>query len=216
MENTTFAREMRALEGLDGLTDEQFRSLSDSGIIGDCIEAAKKIGDLDKRRLAVRIALGLHKKDLLPTVVAVNADLDPRTPSDLSLTGEGTEHRKLGIVFLEKREDGRLYANGREIVRRRISEQIDGKDVQGHKLRRKLKNGQALNACIMDALFANPQLIPGEWLSGETYFWGTVFRNAAGRLYVEYLHWRGNRWRRSYRWLDDGWYEFAYAAELAS
>ncbi len=138
----------------------------------------------------------------LPMSIVVDCDLNPNIPSGLYLTGEGTEHRKMGKITLEKREDGKLYANGKEVVRYLSPNQKNGKVIQGHKLRKELKDVQVLNACIMDALFANPQLIPDEWRSGYTYFWGTTFRSARGRLYVEYLCWSGIRWLWNFSWLD--------------
>ena len=101
--------------------------------------------------------------------ITVDGDLNPIIPSNLYLTGEGTEHRKIGKVTLEKLANGKLYANGAEVVRYLSPNQKDGNAIQGHKLRKELKNKQLLNACIMDALLANQQLIPEEWKSGFTY-----------------------------------------------
>lgn len=151
----------------------------------------------------------------LPTFVIVDCDLNPRIPSSLYLTGEGTEHRKMGKMILEKR-DGKLYANGREVVRYLSPNQQNGKTIQGHKLRKELKNKQVLNACILDALLANPQLIPDDWKTGVTYFWGTIFRSADGLLYVKYLVWFGGRWYWLYRWLGRDWDSRDPAASLAS
>lgn len=152
----------------------------------------------------------------LPMSIVVNCDADPTVPSGLYLTGEGTEHRKMGKITLEKRADGKLYANSKEVVRHRSPDQMNGKSIQGHKLRNQLENVQVLNACIMDALLANPQLIPDEWKDGFTYFWGTIFRDADGRLYVEYLDWFGGRWYWYYSWLDYDWSGHGPAAALAS
>jgi hypothetical protein len=150
----------------------------------------------------------------LPTFVIVDCDLNPRVPSGLYLTGEGTEHRRMGKVILEKR-DGKLYANGREVVRYLSPNQKGSGTIQGHKLRKELKNKQVLNACILDALLANPHLIPDDWKTGVTYFWGTIFRIADGLLYVGCLFWLGSRWDWDYYWLDDVW-SFHPAASLAS
>ena len=152
----------------------------------------------------------------LPMSIVIDGDLNPNVPSGLFLTGEGTEHRKMGKITLEKREDGKLYANGVEVVRYLSPKQQNGKSIQGHKLRKELKDKQVLNACIMDALRANTQLIPDEWKTGYTYFWGTIFRNANGLLYVGYLGWSGRQWGWSYRWLDDDWDSYSPAAVLAS
>jgi len=148
--------------------------------------------------------------------IIVDCDANPKIRSGLYLTGEGTEHRKMGKITLEKREDGKLYANGKEVVRHLSPNQTNGKAIQGHKLRKELKDMQVLNACIMDALLANPQLIPDEWKSGYTYFWGTTFRIANGDLCVEYLCWSGDWWVWGYSWLDDGWDSNDPAASLAS
>ena len=148
--------------------------------------------------------------------IVVDCDLNPKIPSGLYLTGEGAKHRKMGKITLEKREDGKLYANGKEVVRRRVPDQMNGRAIQGHKLRKELKDVQVLNACIMDALLANPQLIPDEWKTGYTYFWGTIFRDANGNLYVEYLYWNGGRWLWHCNWLGYGWDSGRPAASLAS
>ena len=148
--------------------------------------------------------------------IIVDCDANPNVPSGLSLTGDGTEHRKKGKVTLEKRDDGKLYANGKEVVRHLSLKQQNGKSIQGHKLRKELKDVQVLNACIMDALLANPQLIPDEWKSGYTFFWGTIFRYADGLLYVGYLYWFGVRWDWNYNWLGYDWLSFDPAASLAS
>ena len=118
----------------------------------------------------------------LPMFIVIDGDLNPNVPSGLYLTGDGTEHRKMGKITLEKREDGKLYANGVEVVRYLSPNQQNGKSIQGHKLRKELKDVQVLNACIMDALLANPQLILDEWKTGYTYFLGTTFRDAGGDL----------------------------------
>ena len=152
----------------------------------------------------------------LPMSIIVDCDANPKVPSGLYLTGEGTEHRKMGKITLEKREDGKLYANGNEVVRHLSPKQQNGKSIQGHKLRKELKDMQVLNACIMDALLANPQLIPDEWKSGYTFFWGTIFRDADGRLYVGCLYWDGVGWNWRYSWLGLDWLSRSPAASLAS
>jgi hypothetical protein len=164
------------------------------------------------------VALTEPKSEPKPLLmsITVDADLDPNVPSDLFLTGEGAEHRKMGKITLEKRDDGKLYANGIEVVRYVSPNQQGGKTIQGHKLRKELKDKQVLNACIMDALRANPQLIPEEWKIGCTYFWGTIFRGADDSLSVEYLCWGGVQWFWGYVWLGSGWGGLSPAASLAS
>jgi len=87
----------------------------------------------------------------------------PNVPSGLYLTGEGIEHRKMGKITLEKREDGKLYANGKEVVRHLSPNQKNSNVIQGYKAPQGTEDMQVLNACILDALRAQPQLIPDEW-----------------------------------------------------
>ena len=157
----------------------------------------------------------------LPMSIVVDSDLDPNIPSGLYLTGKRTEHRKMGKVILEKRPDGKLYANGKEVVRYLPPKQQNGKTIGGHKLRKELKDKQVLNACILDALFANPQLIPDGWKNGYTYFWGTIFSSedgslCDGSLCVKCLCWSDGGWYWDYLWLDRGWLGSGPAASLAS
>ena len=139
-----------------------------------------------------------------PMSVVIDSDLTPNIPSGLYLSGEGTEHRKMGIITLEKRPDGKLYVNGREVVRFYSPNQQNG-TIGGHKLRKELKDKQVLNACILDALFKNPQLIPSGWETGYTYFWGTIFRDADGDLFVGCLRWHNGGWHWGDGWLGGDW-----------
>lgn len=131
--------------------------------------------------------------------VVVDCDIYPKLPSTLFFTGEGTEHRRMGLVTLEKRADGKLYVNDREVVRCKPRKQLRGNWFLGRRLR---KDVQALNACIMDALLANPQLIPDAWV-GCTYFLGTIFCDDIGRQYAGYLWGHGGNWNGSYYWLPN-------------
>lgn len=157
----------------------------------------------------------------------VDTDLNPKIRSDFSLTGQGTEHRKMGKIKLELR-DGKLYANGKEVIRYVSPNQTGnfqrGNVIEGHKLREELKGKQALNACIRDYLFEHPELIPESWKEGVTYFWGTIalwrdpmYPHSGGDLYVAYLQWRGDKWGWlwNYDKLDRLWFNEEPAALLA-
>ncbi len=165
---------------------------------------------------AVVPVIGKPQPAPLPMSIIVDCDANPKIPSGLYLTGDGTEHRPMGAITLVKRDDGKLYANGKEVVRYLSKKQRDGNYIQGHKLCKELRDVQVLNACIMDALLANPKLIPNEWKNGYTYFWGTIFRGANSSLYVGYLFRDGDRWRWDCRWLGYDWRVQSPAASLAS
>jgi hypothetical protein len=158
-------------------------------------------------------ATAISQPELLPTTLVVDSDLDPKTPISLSLIGEGSEHRKMGNVVLEKRADGNLYANGVKVIRHISPNQQNGKTIQGHRLRKELEGKQILNACFLDALFANKEFIPEEWKTGVTYFFATVFADVAGKLCVKCLSWDGE-WHWSYGWLANEWLAEEYAACL--
>jgi len=152
---------------------------------------------------------------LMPIVV--DADLNPNTPSGLYLADVGVAHRKMGKVELEKRADGKLYANGVEVVRYLSPSQKSGKAIRGIELYTELKSKKTLNACILDCLYANPQLIPEDWeQAGYTYFWGTRFRDAWGSLYVKSLYCAAGRWDWSCRWIGSNWHDECPTAILAS
>jgi hypothetical protein len=141
----------------------------------------------------------------LPMSITVDCDLDPKISSGLFLTGKGTEHRKMGKITLEKRADGKLYANNKEVIRYLSPNQENGKVIDGYKLRQELKDKQVLNACILDVLLDNPWLIPDEWKDGFTWFWGTIFCDSDGDLCVRCLHWSVRQWRRGSRSLGSSW-----------
>jgi len=80
-----------------------------------------------------------------------------------------------------------------------IDEQKGG--VNGYKLRKELADQPVLNANVLDYLLANPELIPEDWKGKYLCFWGTIYRNSDGDLYVRYLRRRGSEWNWNYRWL---------------
>jgi hypothetical protein len=199
-------------------TDELKRRINEGTLEYDWVmdELQRVIEERKFESPAAAVIAERPKPAPLPMLIVIDGNLNPKIPSELYLTGEGTEHRKMGKVTLEKRPDGKLYANGVEVVRHLSLNQQNGRRIQGHNLRKELNDVQVLNACIMDALLANPQLIPYEWKTGVTYFWGTIFRNALGLLYVEYLYWRDGQWNWECIWLDSDWYGRRPAAALAS
>ena len=83
--------------------------------------------------------------------------------------------------------------------------QKDGKTINGNTLRTKLGGQQVLNANVLDYLFAHPELVPEEWKDKAIFFWGTIYRNSGGNLYVRCLYWGVSRWVWVSVWLGDGW-----------
>ncbi|MFH1404639.1 MAG: hypothetical protein ABIH21_00890 [Patescibacteria group bacterium] len=94
--------------------------------------------------------------------------------------------------------------------------------ILGNDLRQILEGKPVLNACVLDHLLVNTQLIPEEWKQdsqGRTryiYFWGTIYRASNGRLFVRCLYWNDGQWNWDYRWLGYRWRVQNPSAILAS
>jgi hypothetical protein len=78
--------------------------------------------------------------------------------------------------------------------------QRNGKWLECNKLRKELSGKPVLNANVLDYLLKNQLLIPEEWRGKSIFFWGTVYRNSVGGLYVRYLHCSGGEWCWDYEW----------------
>lgn len=83
--------------------------------------------------------------------------------------------------------------------------QQGGKAIQGHNLKKKLEGQPVLPAHVLDYLLAHPELIPESWKGKAIFFWGTIYRNADGDLYVRFLYWFGDRWAWGSYWLGSDW-----------
>lgn len=190
----------------EGQTHQLMEILEAEGFTSEDITKLGQFKDLGKIKMVVR-----GYAEIISIAHIVDCDAMPEILSDW----QKEEHRKGGSVKLEHRE-GKLYANGQEVIRFLSEKQKDGKVVGGHELRKELKDKPVLNACILDYLLKHPELIPEEWKKGVTYFWGTIFRDSDGSLCVACLDWNGDRWIWNYHWLGDDWYDDEPAACLAS
>ena len=135
----------------------------------------------------------------------------------LILGMDGTEHRAMGRVILEKRES-RLFVDECEVVRFLTTSKTGPWTVRGHELRNKMISMPVLNTCMLDTLLEYPEFIPDEWGEGRTYFWGTIhcYKYASfADLCVRYLYRRtGGEWAWKHTPLDYHFGPRAYAAEL--
>lgn len=129
----------------------------------------------------------------------INTDLQPKIRYD-GWTIES--HKKMGKIEWKEPE---LY----------LSEKQKNGYIEGTDLRKKLEDKPVLNARVLDYLLDYPDLIPESWKGKYVYFWGTIFRSADGRLYVEYFFCHGGRWYWDFNWLDLGWLSGDPAASLA-
>jgi len=118
----------------------------------------------------------------------IDLDADPMVPDYLDVE----EHIK----------GGQRVWNPDEVELYLCDEQREG-TIEGNKLRELLKDKHVLNATVLDYLLANPHLIPDEWRGRTVFFWGTIYRDSRGRLYVRYLYWSGDGWYWDCYWLVD-------------
>lgn len=119
---------------------------------------------------------------------AIDCDANPFVPDDWKVK----KHLK----------GGQLRWNPDEVSLYLCDEQRGG-TIEGNKLRKKLKGKPVLNACVLDYLLKHPDLIPDEWKGKAVFFWGTIYRDSGGDLYVRYLYWHGGKWDWNNRWLGD-------------
>lgn len=94
--------------------------------------------------------------------------------------------------------------------------QEGSKVLVGYALCEALKAERVLPANALDYFLAHPELIPEEWKDKAVFFWGTIYRDSDGDLYVRYLCWDGEQWDWGYDWLDGGWRDRGPALVLAS
>ncbi len=116
------------------------------------------------------------------------------------------EHRKGGQWKYDPTQVEFFLANG----------QKNGKVIEGNKLRKELAKKSCFNANLLDYWLANTHLIPEECKGKATFFWGTVYRDSVGRLYVRCLIWFGSQWHWSCSWLVNDWLDPDPAALRAS
>ncbi|MBI5420985.1 MAG: hypothetical protein HZA35_01590 [Parcubacteria group bacterium] len=127
----------------------------------------------------------------------IDFDANPHVPNGWSVV----EHKKGGILKWDPAK-----------VKFHLSRNQRGnKSIVGNELRKELEKQPVYNANMLDFLYAKQELIPEEWKKDENgnirfiYFWGTIYRDSDGFLYVRYLCFRGGQWDWRYRWLDDDW-----------
>lgn len=144
-------------------------------------------GEMFARILPVLRGLGevVVKKHL------IDLDTDPFVPEKWS--------------FEYHKKDGQFEWDPAKVKLHLSPNQQDGKVIAGNNLRKELKHEFVLNANLLDYLLANQNLIPQEWKGKVVFFWGTIYRDSDGNLYVRCLYWDGSQWSWRFLWLVHGW-----------
>ena len=185
------ARQKSELLSVDGINFQILKAIIDPVLgLGGNDENVKRLLKDDK--LCRKIA------ELIMAKHVINCDVDPFVPAGWKVES----HKKTGI-FKWDISSIKLY----------LSENQQGnKSIEGNKLRKELEKEPVLNANVLDYLLKHPELIPEEWKGKAIFFWGTIYRDSYGDLYVRGLSWGGDHWGWSCRWLDDDFYRNGPAA----
>jgi len=131
----------------------------------------------------------------------INCDANPFIPDGWKVE----EHQKGGQFKWDAKQVELWLSDGQKKGR-----------VEGNKLRKEMAKKTPFNANVLDYLLAHPELIPDEWKGKYVFFWGTIYRDSSGDLYVRCLCWRGSRWDWSGGWVGGGWRGRGPAALRAS
>lgn len=96
--------------------------------------------------------------------------------------------------------------------------QVGGRTMLGHDLRKALEGKPVLNANVLDWLLKeeNQHLIPEEWKGKAIFFWGTIYHDSDDNLYVRYLYWNDGQWSCFSLCLDSLWDERSPTASLSA
>jgi len=104
----------------------------------------------------------------------------------------------------EHRKGGQMEWDPSKITLYFSKNQQNGKVIEGNKLREELRTMPVMNANVLDWYMIHPELIPPEWKGSNVFFWGTIYRNSVGDLFVRFLCWHSDIWDWSYLWLGRG------------
>ena len=160
--------------------------------LGDAMETAGFTADdvtkLKQFKELAKIKTVLHgMAEIVTTKHVVDCDANPLVPDGWKVE----EHIKGGQFEWDPSQIELYLDEGQQ----------NGNSIVGKKLRQKLSGKKVMNACVLDFLLAHPELIPEEWKGKAIFFWGTVYRDSDGDLYVRYLVWSDGRWYWFYGWL---------------
>jgi hypothetical protein len=176
------------------------------------LEEIKRLTKGDYLGQARMISLGFAEIKFIERTVDCN--VDATTPKDSRWTVK--EHCKNGIFKLERRGND-IFANGKKIVLWLSEEQKQRCKpfITGRVLHSQLVRRPVLNANVLDCFLKNQYLVPRVCKNKETCFWGTIYLDNNGKLYVRTLLGSDDGWCGNFREFDDDWFDFNPSAELA-
>lgn len=205
-------------EGAGLAPADQIQRLLHSGCLADLRDANFNRLDRFEFRNKFREVCGLPSLNTNGQVDhIINCGADPFVPDYWKVE----KHTKFDDLKLTN-VGGALFLNGKKIAFHLSPNQMGDKSFNGEKLLTELAKEPVLNANVLDYLYAHPYLIPDSWKVDDQgrmrsiFFWGTVYRDYDGNLFVRYLCWHDGRWGWGGYWLGDDWDVLDPAAVLAS
>lgn len=120
------------------------------------------------------------------------------------------QHHKLGKTTIRQQSDT-LYLSDREIEVVSVPTRVTGHTVLEGLVR---SDRKVLNANVLNHLLTFLELIPGSWAGLRIYFWGTIYQNPTGQLFVTYLDYREER-KMGIKSLSNSWFDKEPAAVFA-
>lgn len=160
----------------------------------------EKIKALTERRGLLKQVLDVieSRTEIITIKHMIDLDADPLTPYN-------------GWSVEEHRKGGQFQWNPAKVILHFSKNQMDGKLIGGHDLRKELAKEPVWNANLLDHLLKYPHLIPEGWKKDENgntryiYFWGTIYCVSGKDLYVRFLDFGDGHWRASGGCLDRNW-----------
>ncbi len=170
------------------------------------VQGRFRLGDLWTKcfKVAVWVSPRKTKKEHI-----IDFDSAPAIPAGLTIAPDGDQ--------ITTRVRGKRNLSSIKIRLHLDDDQTNGKSVKGYDLKAKLEGQEVFGAQLLDLYLKHLDFIPEYWKTkGLIFFWGTIYRDDNGNLYVRYLCWSGTRWVKNCHWLGGGWDDSGLAAVSAS
>jgi hypothetical protein len=135
-----------------------------------------------------------YKKLLILGLEELVIDFDsiPHIPAGLTIAPDNDQ--------VKTRVRGKRKMSGIRVVLHLDDIQKNGKRVKGYDLKWKLEGQEVFGAQLLDLYCKHTDLIPEDWKTKSLiFFWGTIYRDDLGLLYVRYLYWS----RKKESWVSD-------------
>lgn len=175
-----------------GAMNQLADALESAGWTAEDITRLKQFSELPKiKDVLFGKALISYPEDL------IDCDATPFIPNDWMVE----EHRKCGRLRFDATKVS-LYLSNKQ--KKGI--------IIGHDLLKELLGKPVMNANVLDHLLAHQEFIPEEWKNKYVFFWGTIYCDANGYLYVRYLDWNFCSWIWRYYRLDVNLNHLSFAA----